>query len=63
MAGSNEEVLLTRNEFINEFVVEGEEEIAHWVKKGMPRKKVGKVYMYPRNACHRWHAGEEAVNE
>lgn len=69
MPESNEEVWLERDDFMSEFCFADENSIRNFVDKGLPRKMIkgggGKGmsrYLYPRNACHRFFAGEDVVN-
>ena len=68
MPESKEEVWLELDDFIVEFVMESPATLKRYADLGMPRKLMagggGKGmsrYLYPRNACHRFFAGEEVV--
>ncbi len=55
----DDEIYLSKAEFMKAFYVEREDQIYKWAAQGMPRKKIGREWVYPEKACRRWFAGED----
>ena len=54
---THDEVWLTTNEFMEQFVISSISSVFEKMKYGMPHKKVNGKLMFPKYACHRWFAG------
>jgi transcriptional regulator with XRE-family HTH domain len=52
------ELYLPLREFMAHFVCSANDAYTY-ERDGMPVEEIGGVRMYPKNACHRWHAGEK----
>jgi len=58
--------LLSVQEFYEAFYIEFDNSVTQWRKLGMPCIMVkvprkGRVWLYPKQACHDWFAGKDVV--
>ena len=51
------EVYLTKQQFMEQFVIDSEDKVYKYGLQGLPRMEIAGKLMYPKYACHRWFAG------